>query len=184
MRNNLIRVPSCDIHNLHKTKDDEYLLFVLISHFQNNEVCQQQILTKFIRALKRKPHLASLFLKEYRGAIVNGKKTIAYKVDDERFNKSIEHVAKGIFYSHFKQKWVYPFNVVSFAFYKIDDPDFNKYVQNGFIKILESFEKDKAIGANPQVFKYKIHRSYDPDICLILMTFYEGFHVIAASQKV
>jgi len=37
-RRNLIRVPSCDAHNTAKSQDDEYLAFVLATHFANNAV--------------------------------------------------------------------------------------------------------------------------------------------------
>ena len=36
-RKSLITVPSCDAHNLRKSKDDEYLMFVLTCSITNNE---------------------------------------------------------------------------------------------------------------------------------------------------
>ena len=37
-RNNLITVPSCDIHNSHKSYDDEFLMVSLAGIFGNNSI--------------------------------------------------------------------------------------------------------------------------------------------------
>ncbi len=72
-RENPIKVPSCDAHNSTKCKDDEYLLFVLISHFGNNTVAANQILTKILRALRRRPHLKSIYTKTTKDVLLEGK---------------------------------------------------------------------------------------------------------------
>ena len=50
-RKSLITVPSCDDHNLRKTKDDEYLMFVLACNIVNNEVAMER------RELRKFPEL-------------------------------------------------------------------------------------------------------------------------------
>jgi hypothetical protein len=54
-RKNLITVPSCDAHNLARSKDDEYLLHVLAASITSNNVGLNQFLTKSRRAFDESP---------------------------------------------------------------------------------------------------------------------------------
>ena len=54
LRRNLITVPSCDVHNSQKSKDDEYLLWVLSSNADANDVGFQQSMTKLTRSYLRR----------------------------------------------------------------------------------------------------------------------------------
>ena len=56
-RNSLITVPSCDEHNLGKSKDDEHLLSCLTPVFGNNGVAYVHTKTKVKRTLERNKNL-------------------------------------------------------------------------------------------------------------------------------
>ncbi len=53
-RENLIKVPSCDLHNMKKSKDDEYLMIVLAIIIGNNLYSLIQASTKVKRAIERR----------------------------------------------------------------------------------------------------------------------------------
>ena len=55
LRRDLITVPSCDAHNSEKSKDDEYLLWVLSANARANSLGVQQAMTKLIRSYQRRP---------------------------------------------------------------------------------------------------------------------------------
>src|SRR3990170_1431695 len=62
LRKNLISVPSCQLHNTSKSKDDEYLLFVIVSNYETNPVAQHHFSTKLLQAIRRRPSVAALFV--------------------------------------------------------------------------------------------------------------------------
>lgn len=61
-RKNLLTVRSCDTHNTEKSKEDEYLLYVLVMCLPSNEVAKNQYLTKVKRAIDRRPKLLERLL--------------------------------------------------------------------------------------------------------------------------
>lgn len=60
LRKQLITVPSCDEHNTKTSKDDEYLLYVLLMNIANNQSAEQHFDTKVIRAIGRNPSVMAL----------------------------------------------------------------------------------------------------------------------------
>src|SRR4051812_26151086 len=59
LRANLITVPSCRAHNSSRSKDDEYAMMFVVTHYETNDVARDQFGTKCIRALKRSHGLTS-----------------------------------------------------------------------------------------------------------------------------
>ena len=55
-RKNLIKVPSCDEHNSHKSMDDEYLMFVLASSPHGNKHKNLHFERKVMRAINSRMH--------------------------------------------------------------------------------------------------------------------------------
>ena len=78
-RRNLISVPSCDTHNSSKSQDDEYLLFILISHYENNAVAKEQFSTKIVRALKERPSRRQFYQTKQLKVLLNGERTLAFQ---------------------------------------------------------------------------------------------------------
>ncbi len=103
LRKNLITVPSCELHNSAKSKDDEFLLLGLILNILNNGTAMTHFQTKVMRALTRNPRLFGAFAKSQQevvavnsdGAAIN---TLIVKVDNRRFLGSLDHVARGLYY--------------------------------------------------------------------------------------
>lgn len=59
-----IKVPSCDLHNSVKSKDDEYLLYILTTTITSSNVGLNHFYDKTIRAAKRRPKLSYELLKD------------------------------------------------------------------------------------------------------------------------
>jgi hypothetical protein len=57
LRKNLITVPSCEVHNIEKSGDDTYLLYLLVLNLPSNEIAYNQYATKIKRDIERNPNL-------------------------------------------------------------------------------------------------------------------------------
>ena len=79
-------MPACDEHNLKKSKDDEYLMMILVAHFGNNEVSRTQVATKVLRAWTRRPHIAQTIVNDPVPARLAGQETMAFRVNLDRFD--------------------------------------------------------------------------------------------------
>lgn len=110
-RKNLIKVPSCDIHNMAKSDDDEYLLGILTLNIVNNQQGNDQAMTKVLRALIRSKGLSKALLKEETPVIVHDEEanqsaeSIAYRVDEVRVKNSFKQIALAIYYHHYRKKY-------------------------------------------------------------------------------
>ena len=97
-RSNLIQVPSCEEHNERTSKNDEYLLFIISSHFNNNQIGFDQSVKKGIKTLKRSEALAKTLSENARIASVINSKSVSYnttaiKIDRQRFDNEIKKIA-------------------------------------------------------------------------------------------
>lgn len=187
-RSNLITVPSCDLHNSSKSKNDEYLLFVLLSHYENNLAAQRQFSRKAIRALKKRPSLHAFF-RDRMPALVDGQETIAFVVDKQRLELSLAQIARGLHFHHFGDKWTEDMLVFCHALIPVHRG--SSQVSNQLLQAHENFvEKSSRLfdgvftdGDNPEIFNYQIRREINPESYAIRMLFYEGVEVIVASAS-
>lgn len=177
----LITVPSCDEHNSHKSLDDEYLMFVLASTFQGNKHKQRHFDTKIMRAVNRKPHVFVEFLKDLKPVFLkspdgNIEESASFKVDLDRFDRAVQHMACGIFYHHYKRKWLGGFKVFTNALMDMSSrnaSDINAQIQEVSNKIEQSFSGIVSLGENDEIFNYKMF-SDENDRHAVHMNFYEG----------
>src|SRR5262245_35856510 len=80
LRRRLITVPSCDAHNSEKSKDDEYLLWVLSANAFANETGVQQANTKLDRSYLRRPKLGdSIFATMQEVDVVDSRSGIVHE---------------------------------------------------------------------------------------------------------
>ena len=107
-RKKLITVPACDSHNLRTSLDDEYLLGVLAFHWRNNQAAHKQSVTKIKRAFRHNTRYYDLFFGEGNQLIFwNGKSLVTTPVDINRFNSSMQKIARGIYFNHFNSNRSY-----------------------------------------------------------------------------
>ena len=183
-RKNLIRVPSCDAHNTAKCQDDEYLAFVLATHFANNAVAARQILTKVVRALSRRPSLTAFFQTQ-RPILLDGAETLAYEIDNDRFERALSQMARALYFHHFSEKWLAPLAIHSPAVFQFDNPDaagLQRSKENLARMAFGFMSNQPRLGANPEVFWYQVYRDTSQEFLMVNMVFYEGVHMVVLSH--
>lgn len=183
LRKNLISVPSCDVHNSQKSKDDEYLLLVLVSHFNNNKIAENQFRTKILRALQRRPKLVQIYMKERKKVLINDEHSFAFKIDRERIERELGNIARGLYYYEFQAKWTKRIVVHSPAMLALEgsNADFvNQVTQDMSTLTAFHFDGHPARGDNPEIFWYQIH--IEGQTLVARMCFYQGLEVIVISN--
>ncbi|MCE9619683.1 MAG: hypothetical protein K8R92_07215 [Planctomycetes bacterium] len=181
-RHNLITVPSCADHNFRKSRDDEYFLYVLVTTITSNQTALEHFQTKLARTIIRRPALANTIVKSGKECHIvdsaNGKTHNAVQVDldGERFQNTLELIARGIFYHHFKKRWmgglrthadwiVFPSELNS------AEIDANRVaLANSVDALLANVPKQAS---SPNVFWYQVGE-LPPLRCLIRLGFYGG----------
>lgn len=181
LRKNLITVPSCNLHNLKKSKDDEYLFFCLVLNFTSNNYALNQIQTKIVRMLQRNPKIINQFLPSKKKIVIktNGELVVPFlgiEVNESRLSKSLEYIGRALYYYSFKRKWEY--NVFVFPeflrFHGFKNTfELNQKRANVFMEIDSIFKNKEFLGQNPEIFKYHIHE-VDDFLLIMRFYFYEG----------
>ncbi|MBV6465511.1 MAG: hypothetical protein PGMFKBFP_00790 [Anaerolineales bacterium] len=180
-RKNLLAVPSCDLHNSEKSKDDEYVQFVITIHYENYPVAQQQFSTKIMRAVRRKPSMFG-FLKNLFPITVFGKPSAAFSVDRERFDREIDHIARALYFFHHNSKLEFPITVHTPDLFMVNQPNANLVNQQNH-KIegmtVDAVSDQPVYGENREIFSYQFRDLEEVSGFVMRMVFYGGFVVIA-----
>jgi hypothetical protein len=98
LRRNLVKVPSCALHNEAASSDDEYAAYVICMHEDSNSVANAQFMTKVIRALERSPRLRETVLQNLRPVEVDGRNTGMFTVDMSRFDGTMRKIVRGLYF--------------------------------------------------------------------------------------
>lgn len=184
-RKNLISVPSCDKHNSHKSKDDEYLMFFLSTNLVGNDHKRNHFKSKVMRAIKRKPHVYTAFMPNQMPIVLKNEETgeveqsISYQVDLDRFDNIMRHIAHGIYFHHTKEKWVGKSDIFSPAMMAFDGKDRverNDTIQEFGKDLKQVFSSSEKYGANPEIFQYSM-KSGPENQHVMYLDFYNGFEV-------
>jgi len=185
LRKNLVTVPSCDEHNSKKSADDEFLRAVILAAaVDSSDVAKHQFLGKFLRGAKRNRD-AHIGFFEDMGSISSDAKRVL-KLDRDRFDKYVEHLARALFFHTFKSKWSLPIAVVS--------PNFHLEVtrqgpvphlpSQQVIEITQQFlASEPLLGENPEVFVYRLRLDQSSGMFAFAGRFYEFFEIYGASSK-
>jgi hypothetical protein len=183
-RKNLITVPSCETHNSARSHDDEYLLCVLVSSYENNPVARKHFETKIIRLLQRKPWFQETLLKFITTVLLNGEETAAFKVDLTRLRRVFESIAYGLHFHMYKEQWHGRIKVIPLGMFKEEGKTFIKHpLEEAMLELSKVFfEGKKDHGENPDIFRYQIYRDMEKGHLVSKMIFYGGFEAIALSS--
>ena len=185
LRKHLISVPSCDVHNSKKSEDDEFFrAVILIAADKSNKIARHQFLGKFLRGARRNRDAHQSFFKDAGATSSNTKQVL--KLDRDRFDKCVEHIAKAIFFHTFKSKWSLPIAVVSPNFYSgitQDGPIAHPQTRK-MIEVIQQFlAVEPHLGENPEVFMYRLRFDQDHGIFALAGCFYEFFEIYIWSSK-
>lgn len=159
---------------------------ILVAHFTNNEVANQQMRTKVIRAWQRRPQLAAASVKNPQPAYLNGEKTMVFEVDMPRFERAMGLITRGLIFHTKGIRWPGEFIIWSTSMLPSDMESAEQIIatSNDIKKAMEAvFFKTPFLGANPEVFKYQLHISDHPDtrVCARLI-FYGGLETVVLSR--
>jgi hypothetical protein len=161
-RKNLITVDSCDEHNIKKSTDDEYLLYILSSTVTSSDVGLNQFFTKVHRAILRKPALAAELTKKSYPAILqnkeNGKsiEVVGLDIDIKRIKDIFGKIARAIYFNHTNQKHLGSIEVYINLFPNLQNQNETAEIEKLFLICSEKLDGHKSYGDNPEVFIYKI----------------------------
>jgi hypothetical protein len=160
-RGDLITVPSCNVHNSAKSRDDEFLMVSLATMFGGNAVGFRHSAGKVDRALRRSAHrfLLKVITKPERifrvetapGQFID----ILWGMPDiDRLKRCFESIARGLLFHETGEVFEGRVHVhLSFLFHKAG----NSKVMNDFLRerlALEVDDKPRS-GSNPEVFYYQ-----------------------------
>lgn len=187
LRQNLVTVPSCDLHNSKKSKDDEFLVACMAGVVGNNKIGYLQNKTKvkrmferygehFIHVISKNPEF--LNLKTPSGTIY----PIAKGTPDyPRLIRCFEHIAYGLYYNKFDKVFDGEIKIRP-AFI-----NYNNAKNNSFLEIIsrrfvvhQNDDEAEKFGNNPLVFQYWIVEPDEYGIIGMKLTFYGGADVYVA----
>lgn len=176
-RNNLITVPSCDIHNAKKSKDDEFLMTVLAGIVGNNKIAYFHTITKVKRALERNgTDLLSAVFKNGQAKHLPQHRIIVGKTDNKRLESCFEHIACGLYFHKFNKIFEGECRML-FDFVQYQSDSLEKYKQ----VVKERIKHEKKVppkeGSNPEIFRYQFFEPDEYGLIFMMMTFYEGASV-------
>ncbi len=187
LRKQLITVPACDEHNSSKSKDDEYLLYLLAMNLPANEVAKDHFLSKILRAIRRDPRVINKFkgtkipivaVDEARGETLN---TIAFRIDDDSLNSSLDHISRALYFHYFGEKWMGSVKTQpDFLLAALGSSEDLRLNEMGALMAQAAdqiFSNCEAHGANQNVFMYQVHEGGDGVHKLMRLHFYSGCQV-------
>ncbi|KJR33182.1 hypothetical protein BOO92_21200 [Vibrio navarrensis] len=189
LRKSLITVPSCDLHNSSKSKDDEYLLNCLTISVFSNTVAKNHFDTKITRSIKRRPQLINKLTENANSTLIENFATgeyaeaIAFKIDAERLKSCLVHISHALYFHHFRERWRGTVDVTANFLFSQDSSQ--QDVNNKLLLIDELSEKmfksAESYGENKDVFAYKVMSEQDSKG--IRMSFYGANKVTAIFNK-
>ena len=157
---------------------------VLMTAAASSEISRHQFLGKFLRAVKRAPHVYRSFFRD-RGSIAQ-RAQHAMQIDRTRFDACVDHVVRAVFFHSFGSKWLLPVAVESPNFYA--DVVHDRIVPDQrtlhTIDLSRQYLGSELVqGENPKVFKYRIRFDKDEEIYAFAGIFYDSFEVFAYSSR-
>lgn len=161
-RKNLIKVPSCDEHNTQKSKEDEYLLYILPASIGSNATGLNQFLTKVQRAISRKPALSDQLSKNTAVVTIHDTekdiwfKALAFELDIGRIQDALEKTARAIYFYHTKRKCLGEVSVVGNFSLNLQNVALNLRTEELFSMSEILLSGQSRYGDNPDVFTYRI----------------------------
>jgi hypothetical protein len=172
-RKNLIKVPSCDIHNSKKSKNDEYLKFILTAVGGMSELAGSIFGDSVMRSFEHVPHLVDKFTPSLQLVQVGGFETGGFALDVVRFESSVASIVRGLLFHETGKKLASELRVAWAQMLTAN------YSTAPYLEVIRRAEQIPAnyLGANPRVFQYAINNSNSGATWLCRLRFYEGLPI-------
>ena len=190
-RKNLISVPSCEEHNLEKSKDDEFLMAALTGIVGNNSLAYEQLTSKVTRAMAgTRFRLLDTVIREPRSLLLANEKgqampALTGRADVPRLCRVFEAIALGLYYEDFGHRFAGQVQVFPmFLTYDLrdgrGDPSLEATKWFLRLKVEQEAESWPAKGENPEVFFYQFGPEEESGLRSLRMCFFEGADVVCA----
>jgi hypothetical protein len=151
----------------------------MVAYFKTNKLARHHADTKVSRALEHSAGLAAAFFKESVPVTLQGRKTLAIKVQDGRFERVMDKVTRAIYFHHLKgQKLLVPIRIHSTAFSQYEADIAQAHAQLA-LAAGQLFTGKPVHGANPDVFQYQLLLDHKEIAHLVHLRFYGAFDVYA-----
>ena len=160
-RLNLQTVRSCDAHNTRKSKEDEYLLYVLVMSLPSNDIAKSQFLTTVKRAVEYRPKLLERMLIKYREVTYHDTendtwhRSIAIQPDEARLTEMFTCIAKAMYVVEKQTFWPYNVSVMIEFMLALDDVPRNKSQAERSRDVEAFLNTAPHKGSNPEIFTYQ-----------------------------
>lgn len=181
LRRQLVTVPACEAHNSAKSRDDEFLLWVLSANVCANATGAQQAVTKVARSFVRRPALGNSILEGGRPVRVTASESGAVHdaqmltLDEPRLLRCLELIARGLHLHIFGKRWLGP-TAVHTDFVDRDEEAGKAERDKVRLAVYRAanthFATRPQQGENPDVFWFKA--SAGPEGRLMRLCFYGG----------
>lgn len=177
LRRNLMKVPSCQLHNGGKALDDDYVRMTLsaISKKINETEKLQYLRDHTVNALVNSEALYALMLKDIRVDTRNGKNSVSGEINPIRIANFMSSVARGLLYYERELRW--RGEVISLVHFLIDESS-PQELRDQSQTLLIGETSSGASGENKDVFYFHIFDLHgDASEFSVDMCFYREFHV-------
>jgi len=187
-RRNLITVPSCDEHNLRKSKEDEFLMACITPVVGTNGAGYIQTQTKVRRAVSRRSgRLLDTVMKDRKPARLvspNGAQfpILVGKADMPRLCCALEHVARGLYFHVLGNRFDGKCHILPGFIHFPDNPELEMVKQVARLLMMQERASWDLHGENQQVFHCRFGRTDQYGLIPMIMTFFRGIDVYVAFQ--
>ena len=174
MRNNLITVPACQLHNEDMSKDDEYARNIITMSIENNQTAIDLFFDKVYRSYQRHPGLVNPIKESLKDVSFYRTNAKSFVINRPRFDRVIRKIAYGLFYHEFKHTWD---RLLAVTTNQIKMADMNNdHLGEIFDSLTDDLNELVLKGNNPLVFQYAFIDSgpglFEKGLFLV---FFEGF---------
>ncbi|MGG4107982.1 hypothetical protein AAXB25_29245 [Paenibacillus lautus] len=175
-RDNLIRVTSCDEHNLKKSNLDEYLMVHLSGRVGNYFVAYLNTATKINRIKLRNPKVFKIDRPDV--VKIKGKEfpVLWVDIDTGKLAYSFESIARGLYFYEYGDNFIGKCLAITKLFKNSDNPEASKYIDRSF-EIIENEKKywnTEIKGSNPEIFTYQFSKVDGFNCQTLALNFYGG----------
>jgi|24_taG_2_1085349.scaffolds.fasta_scaffold01737_3 hypothetical protein len=184
-RQELITVPSCDVHNSNKSHLDEYLFVIMAINILANENGQHLALNKAVdKIIKRKPKLFKEVLGSAQEVLVDEyglgelQSTFAFEFDKNKLDECFDYISRGIYFHHFQKNYE---GKVKSRYQFVVSLDSDSVTTNKKLEEYRQFVKERLNniekhGQNTEVFYYKVLEE-GSDKVFFQLSFYESLKI-------
>jgi hypothetical protein len=184
-RVDLITVPSCDEHNLRKSKDDEFVMVCLAGILGNNSLGFQHKLTKVNRAIRRSAGrlLSAAFKTREHRVVKVGDNALVEVIwgtpDYDRLQTCFHCMAHGLWYHHFGTRFLGQIKVLM-GHLTHSDKNATAFLNLIKHKAALDLRDVERFGRNQEVFFYQFSGEDETGLTLLRMCFYGGVDIFVA----